>query len=47
MYKIAKITRKFISYTTRKVVDVDTRQEQIATYLLVLGFVVKTTYKNL
>ena len=40
-----KLLQKFICYITREVVDVETRQKEIATYTKVFGIVIKTSYK--
>lgn len=42
-----KLIQKFICYTKREVVDVNTRQKEIATYTKLFGIVIKTTYKTL
>lgn len=42
-----KLIHNVFCYTKRKVVDVETQRPEIATYIMLFGIVIKTTYKGL
>lgn len=40
-----KFIQKIICYTSKEVIDVETKHRETATYVKLFGFVVKTTYR--
>ena len=40
-----KIVQQIFCYTTRTVIDVETKNTEVATYIMLFGFVIKTIYR--
>lgn len=41
-----KFIQNIFCYTTRRVVDMETKKTELATYVMLFGFVIKTSYKQ-